>query len=306
MHKQCSNFEGCVRHALVARRTVCCHLRCLSTCVCGKRHKQVPSPECFRHALEEKCTSMIQSESISNMHLWSTHKLSRLERRACGEYTSFPVSCVSSMRLWFTQGLPCRACSKHGLVVNTQAFPSRECFKRALVVFTQGLPCRACACGEYTSFPVSRDALVVNTQAFLSRVFQACACGLYRFPVSSMRSWYPGMGPWEQIQESMLIGALKSLVRQHAQSLCIGSNAASPGRDTNPGHHIWAPTQEPCTQCFKHTTLKQMCVRSCTSPGRDTNPGRQCTRCTVHRVHRVPECTESMLSMQSSKNIRAM
>ena len=24
-------------------------------------------------------------------------------------------------------------------------------------------------------------------------------------------------------------------------------NAASPRRDTNPGHHIWAPTQEPCT-----------------------------------------------------------
>ena len=34
---------------------------------------------------------------------------------------------------------------------------------------------------------------------------------------------------------------------QHAQGLCIGSDAASPGRNTNPGHHFWAPTPKPCT-----------------------------------------------------------
>ena len=33
--------------------------------------------------------------------------------------------------------------------------------------------------------------------------------------------------------------------------LCIGSDAASLGRDTNPGHHIWAPTKEPCTHLGK-------------------------------------------------------
>ena len=69
------------------------------------------------------------------------------------------------------------------------------------------------------SLSIAQLALVVNAQAFPSR-----ECSMpHAFSAQDMECRFRPSG-------------------EHTSF-----NAASPGRDTNPVHHIWAPTQEPCT-----------------------------------------------------------
>ena len=55
-------------------------------------------------------------------------------------------------------------------------------------------------------------------------------------------------------------------------------NAASPGRDTNPGHHMWARIRVPCALFGKRCERCGRRPQNAASPGRDTNPGHNITR----------------------------